>query len=141
MQLELNQSVNKDMPKDFRAGMRKVQAVASNVFTMSEIHIVHISRYFSAGGGNVMVRWVGVGVGGVDVRGLQRFITLVLLESSKITNHLLQLFINYKVERRETQPTHQTGTRWLTGVAGVQRCLANRKQKQFRHLCRYQSAC
>lgn len=60
--MELNQSVNKDMPKDFRAGMRKVQAVASNVFTMSEIHIVHISRYFSAGGGyNVMVRWVGGG--------------------------------------------------------------------------------
>lgn len=138
MQLEQNQSVHKDTSTDFRAGMRKVQAVASYVFTMSQIHIVHISLYFSAGG---VTWWREEGRGGVDVRGLERFITLVLLESSKITNHLLQLFINYKVERRETQPTHQTGTRWLTGVAGVQRCLANRKQKQFGHLCRYQTAC
>lgn len=120
------------------ASMRKGQAVASKVCVMmSQLHIVHISLFSLSvlEGYNLMVVIVKC------VQGLERFITLVLQESSKITNHLLQLFFNYKMERRETRPTHHIGTGWLTGVAGVQRCLANGKQKQFGHFCRYWAGC
>ncbi len=82
---------------------------------------------------------MGMVRGQMDGLGLERFITLVLLQSSKIRNHLLRLFINYKMERRETRPSQHTGTEWLTGVAGARRFFfffsANRKQEQFEHFC------
>lgn len=74
-----------------------------------------------------------VPTGPVHADGLERFITLLFLVSSKIRNHLLQPFVNYKMERRETGPSHCSGTGWLTGVAGAWRCFANKKQERFGH--------
>lgn len=82
------------------------------MYLMSHLLIVHKSLLylflFFWHNPVVVVVVVGMVRRHMDVQGLERFITLFLLESSKIRHHLLQRFINHKMERRKTQPSHQT---------------------------------